>query len=189
MASWDVELQELLCSGVLTGYALIGRDGAVTCAYGSLAAELCEGDGAPSPAAQQLHAAFYADACPASFELCGQRAVVVHREPASVCAVSHGKRLGLAANYLPAAGVLVTAFGRPHLPQAVVPKVGVLCFQLPHPACTCAEPAGKQALLPVAEALWALAQPRPFPKLHSLNAVCCGSLTAGVLSLFPRSAG
>lgn len=47
-------------------------------------------------------------------------------------AVSRGKQLGLTAHYLPA-GILVTVFSRPQLPQTVAPRIELICDQLRQP--------------------------------------------------------
>ncbi|GAB4816272.1 hypothetical protein N2152v2_003318 [Parachlorella kessleri] len=137
-SSWDTSLQQLLQDGAITGYALISHAGAVACAFGCLSEELCgpvQGDdcrAVANEAVAQLHAAFHTAFFPTHLELCGEKAMVFDKTDTGLFAVSWGKRLGVLARYLPS-GILVVTFGRPYLPQRVIPRLEAICEQLRQP--------------------------------------------------------
>lgn len=58
--------------------------------------------------------------------------MVCRRTERSILAVSRGQALGVLAAELPS-GVLVAAFGRPHLAHEVVPQLEGICEALRRP--------------------------------------------------------
>lgn len=94
---WDSELQKLLASGVITGYALITQDRTISCVYGSLEGDLWTSRNRHdlSPAAQQFYSAFHLARVPSQFQVCGQQVFVFHSTEGSLYAVSRGRKLGV----------------------------------------------------------------------------------------------
>eukprot|EP00873_Tetraselmis_striata_P018585 jgi/Tetstr1/438849/TSEL_027358.t1 len=129
---WDAPLQDLLRSGLLTGYALITSQGSLELATGVLEAEFGGASSALlNEKAQQFVGLFPppSDQPPPPFELCGHKAVVLRQEERAIQALSRRREVGVCVNNLPV-GVLVCTYGPPHWAQQVVPAVERCCDAL-----------------------------------------------------------
>lgn len=134
---WDTDMQQLLQDGIISGYALISKQGSTQAAGGLLsnASEAGEHVSTSSPACahtqlQQFVKAFPdSGAPPSAFQVAGRRAVVFRRTECDIHAISCRRKLGLCVHALPF-GILVVTYSRRTLPQEVVPKVLHICDTL-----------------------------------------------------------
>jgi hypothetical protein len=121
------ELQSLLRSRSISGFAFISHNGCIECAYGSLEDELWPIDkqtgaaGGPSELTTQIVSAFNgAAAPPTQFTLAGKKLIAVISEDTYVYAISRHSNIGISLHYLQS-GIFVVSFTNQQ--RAVVGKV------------------------------------------------------------------
>jgi hypothetical protein len=110
------ELQALLRSRSISGFAFISHNGCVECTYGDLEDELWPTDqppntrSGPSELTRQIVSAFNgASAPPTFFTVAGKRLIVVRSEDAYVYAIAKHSEIGISLHYL-SSGILVVSF-------------------------------------------------------------------------------
>jgi hypothetical protein len=110
------ELQSLLRSRSISGFAFISHSGVVECTYGNLEDELwrtqqhLHASSGPSELTRQILSAFDGSRAPPScFTVANKNLIVVRREDAYVFAIAKHSHLGISLHYL-RSGILVVSF-------------------------------------------------------------------------------